>query len=89
MSTRSQRRANVARSPRLREPHDETSEEVSNPMETKLLLTPQEAADALRISRSTLYKLFQRGEIPSLTIGRRRYCSPKVIEAWIARQLAE
>lgn len=57
-------------------------------METKLLLTPQEAADALRISRSTLYKLFQRGELPSLTIGRRRYFSPKVIEEWIARQLA-
>jgi hypothetical protein len=30
----------------------------------KLLLTPQEAADALSVNRSTLYQLLAAGDIP-------------------------
>ena len=37
-----------------------------------LLLTVEQAADLLQISRSHLYKLILRGEIPSLKIGRSR-----------------
>lgn len=55
---------------------------------TKLLLTPQEAADALSINRSTLYQLLMRGEIPSITIGRARRIPLKWLEAWIEQQLA-
>lgn len=54
---------------------------------TKLLLTPQEAANALGINRTTLYQLIMRKDIPSLTIGRRRYIPVHTLEAWIASQL--
>jgi excisionase family DNA binding protein len=39
-------------------------------MEDKLLLRPTEAAEALGLSRATVYELLARGEIPSLRIGR-------------------
>ncbi len=54
----------------------------------KLLLTPQEAADALSINRSTLYALLMRGEIPSILIGRARRIPVHGLEEWIARKLA-
>ena len=54
----------------------------------KLLLSPQEAADALSINRSTLYALLMRGEIPSIQIGRARRIPVQVLEEWIAGKLA-
>ena len=54
----------------------------------KLLLTPQEAANALSINRSTLYLMLMRGEIPSITIGRARRIPVQALTAWIAQQLA-
>ena len=54
----------------------------------KLLLTPQEAAEALSINRSTLYKLLMRGEIPSILIGRSRRIPVHGLEEWITQQLA-
>jgi putative molybdopterin biosynthesis protein len=38
----------------------------------RLTITPQEAAAELNISRSQLYIMLRRGELPSLKIGRRR-----------------
>ena len=49
----------------------------------KLLLTPQEAAKALSINRSTLYALLMREEIPSILIGRARRIPVYVLEEWI------
>jgi len=40
-------------------------------MYTKLTYTVTEAADLLGISRSSAYECVRRGEIPSLTLGRR------------------
>lgn len=37
-----------------------------------LLLTVEEAAELLRLGRTTTYELVMRGEIPSVKIGRRR-----------------
>ena len=54
----------------------------------KLLLTPQEAADALSINRTTLYALLMRGEIRSILIGRARRIPVQVLEEWIAGKLA-
>jgi excisionase family DNA binding protein len=54
----------------------------------KLLLTPQQAAKALSINRSTLYTLLMRGEIPSIQIGRARRIPVQVLEEWIAGKLA-
>ena len=36
----------------------------------KLLLKPTEAADALGVSRSTLYELVADGTVPSIRLGR-------------------
>jgi excisionase family DNA binding protein len=38
----------------------------------KLTLSPAEAAAELNVSRSQLYVLMRRGELPSVKIGRRR-----------------
>jgi excisionase family DNA binding protein len=38
----------------------------------RLTITPNEAAAELNISRSQLYVLLRRGELPSIKIGRRR-----------------
>jgi excisionase family DNA binding protein len=53
----------------------------------KLLLTPQQAADALSINRSTLYALLMREKIPSILIGRARRIPVQVLEEWIAGKL--
>ena len=37
-----------------------------------LLMTVEEAANLLRLGRTTTYELVMRGEIPSVKIGRRR-----------------
>ena len=38
----------------------------------KLMLTPEEAAEALGVGRSTVYDLMRLQEIPSVKIGRSR-----------------
>ena len=38
----------------------------------KLMLTPEEAAEALGVGRSTLYDLLRLQQIPSVKIGRSR-----------------
>jgi excisionase family DNA binding protein len=63
-------------------------ESADRPSGVKLLLTPQEAAEALSINRSTLYILLMRGEIPSIMIGRARRIPVSALQEWIARQIA-
>lgn len=55
---------------------------------TKLLLTPQEAALALCMSRSSLYKLLLTGEIPSIKVGRMRRISLIALQQWVIDQPA-
>lgn len=43
----------------------------SPPLPTKFTFTVPEVAQVLGISRSTAYESVRRGEIPSLTLGRR------------------
>lgn len=49
------------------------------------LLTVQEVADRLAVSRSKAYELIYKGEIKSLTIGRTRRVSPAALAEFIAR----
>lgn len=48
-----------------------------------LLLRPEQAALHLGISRSKLFGMLQKGEIPSLTIGRCRRIPAAALERWI------
>lgn len=47
----------------------------------RLAYSPTEAAAALGISRAKLYQLLESGELPSITLGRRRLIRPAAIEA--------
>lgn len=55
----------------------------------KLLLTAEEAAQALSLSRSKVYDLIGKGEIPSVKIhGSRRVPVDQLIK-WIASQIED
>jgi excisionase family DNA binding protein len=55
----------------------------------KLLLTMEEAADALGICRALLYQLVMRGQIPSIKIGRSRRVPVSALHAYIAHLMEE
>jgi excisionase family DNA binding protein len=49
------------------------------------LLTPEEVADRLRISRAKVFELFHEG-LPSLRIGRCRRVDVERLREWLAAQ---
>lgn len=51
------------------------------------VLTIQEAADFLRVSRSTLYKLVQAGKVPGKKVGRHWRFRKKTLENWLEQSL--
>jgi excisionase family DNA binding protein len=51
----------------------------------RLLLTPREAAAALRISERLLWSKTKLGEIPCIRIGKAVRYSPAALQAWIER----
>jgi excisionase family DNA binding protein len=53
-------------------------------MSTKLTYTVIEAAELLGISRSSAYACVRRGEIPSLTLGRRVVVPRRALESLLA-----
>lgn len=50
-----------------------------------LLATVEEAAESLRLGRTTTYELVMRGEIPSVKIGRRRLVVRSGLSAYVER----
>lgn len=56
-------------------------------MEAKLLLSPDEACEALGIKRSTLFKMLESGEIPSIKIGRLRRIPVDGFRLYVERQV--
>ena len=54
-----------------------------------MLLRPEEAAEALGLSRSTLYELLRQGDIDSIKVGRARRISPRALYEFIERQRTE
>ncbi len=52
-------------------------------MSKALLLTVQEAAEVLRLSRSKVYELVAAGVLPSLTIDRSRRIPADALPRWI------
>lgn len=49
----------------------------------KILLTPEEAAEALNISRSTLYGLLQGGTLVSVKIGKARRIPTDAVRSYV------
>jgi len=54
-----------------------------------LLLTPAEAAIALRLARSTIYELMGTGQLPSVRIGRARRIPVRAIRDFLVGLGAE
>ena len=52
----------------------------------EVLLRSEDVARVLNISRSMAYQLIQRGEIPSVRLGRAVRVHPKALEQFIAHQ---
>lgn len=55
----------------------------------RLMLTPEQAADALGIGRTTIFALIKSGELRSLRIGRLRRIPADEIDAYTARLTTE
>ncbi len=53
---------------------------------TRLLLRPEEAAEAIAISRTKVFEMMRTGELESLTIGRSRRITADALERWVQRQ---
>lgn len=53
-------------------------------MEEKVVLTVEEAAELLKISRPSAYQAVQRGEIPVIRIGRRILVPVAALEKLLA-----
>jgi excisionase family DNA binding protein len=51
----------------------------------KLLLTPEEAADSLRVGRSTVYDLLRLNAITSVKIGRSRRIPVSSLREYVER----
>ena len=58
-------------------------------MTDRLLYRPSEAAEALSTSRSKVYVMLQRGELPKVYVGACLRVPRAALEEWIARQLRE
>ena len=52
------------------------------------ILTVEEAADLLRIPRSSVYKLAQEGKIPAQKVGRHWRFHRATLVQWIARPIS-
>ena len=57
-------------------------------MDGRILLTIDQAASALEISRSHIYSLLMTGDLPSIKIGRSRRILAGALELW-ARERQE
>jgi excisionase family DNA binding protein len=53
-----------------------------------LLLTVEQAAAALNLSRSLVYEMLRRGELESIRVGACRRIPRDALTAWVERQRA-
>ena len=55
----------------------------------RALITPQEVAEMLSVSRSTVYALVQRGELPAVRSRRGFRVPAAAVQEWVRRRRAE
>ena len=55
----------------------------------RLLLRPEEGAEAIGVSRARMYELIAEGRIKSIKIGRSRRIPIAELSRWIENELAE
>ena len=55
----------------------------------KLLLSPDETCEVIGVKRSTLFKLLETGDIPSIKVGRLRRIPIVLLRNWITRHMNE
>jgi len=55
--------------------------------DTRLLFTPEHAADRLDVGRTTVYALMARGELRSVKIGRARRVPAEALQEYVAKLL--
>jgi excisionase family DNA binding protein len=65
------------------------AERVQTQVKAGLLLTVEEAASLLRISRNLCYELIRQHQIPSLRLGRLIRVPRYALEAWLGQQAGE
>jgi excisionase family DNA binding protein len=56
---------------------------------SETLLTPEEVAALLKVGRTKVYELMDRGDLPSLKIDRCRRIPASAVPAFIQRRLEE
>jgi excisionase family DNA binding protein len=54
----------------------------------RILLRPEEAAEAMAVSRGKVFELIARGELPSVLVGGSRRVPVDAIRAWVAKRIA-
>jgi len=66
------------------------TKESEHPMDQQQsdILTVEEAADLLRIPRSSVYKLAQEGKIPAQKVGRHWRFHRATLVQWVARPIS-
>jgi len=58
------------------------------PSDAAILLTAEQAARLLNVSRSRIYEWIQSGELPSVTLGRSRRITRSALERFVAEREA-
>lgn len=58
------------------------------PLADRISLTVRETLEATGLSRTGFYGLVANGELPTFTIGKRRYVSGDALRSWIASRSA-
>ena len=58
---------------------------VPSSLREKLLVSPDEAADRLSITRRRVFELIKRGELRSVKLGKRRLISLDALREFVAR----
>lgn len=58
------------------------NEGIHNASVERLALRPAEAAEALGVCRTTIYRMMETGEIPSIKIGRAKRILVEDLKAW-------